>query len=251
MAEIAPVIREYVAAESAPLIERNAALEARIAELEAREQAPPERGEPGPQGEPGRDGEVDMEAVRELIADAAKEQVAALASTLPLPEKGDKGDKGDPGERGEKGEPGEKGADGRDGVGLADALIDADGRLVLTMTDGTTKALGVVKGADGRDGEPGKTFTLDDFEVVPMDERTIKMGFVYGEVMHSFELEFPVPIYRGRFQIGEKYARGDLATWGGHLWHCDEDRGKKPDEPESGWTLAVKRGRDGKDYKSS
>jgi hypothetical protein len=202
---------------------------------------------------------LELADIAEVIADAVKEATAPLLARIdaleqreaPAPEKGDKGDKGDPGERGEKGEPGEKGADGRDGVGLADALIDADGRLVLTMTDGTTKALGVVKGADGKDGEPGKTFTLDDFEVVPMDERTIKMGFVYGEVMHSFELEFPVPIYRGRFQIGEKYARGDLATWGGHLWHCDEDRGKKPDEPESGWTLAVKRGRDGKDYKSS
>lgn len=202
---------------------------------------------------------LELADIAEVIADAVKEATAPLLARIdaleqreaPAPEKGEKGDKGDPGERGEKGEPGEKGADGRDGVGLADALIDADGRLVLTMTDGTTKALGVVKGADGRDGEPGKTFTLDDFEVVPMDERTIKMGFVYGEVMHSFELEFPVPIYRGRFQIGEKYARGDLATWGGHLWHCDEDRGKKPDEPESGWTLAVKRGRDGKDYKSS
>jgi hypothetical protein len=202
---------------------------------------------------------LELADIAEVIADAVKEATAPLLARIdaleqreaPAPEKGDKGDKGDPGERGEKGEPGEKGADGRDGVGLADALIDADGRLVLTMTDGTTKALGVVKGADGKDGEPGKTFTLDDFEVVPMDERTIKMGFVYGEVMHSFELEFPVPIYRGRFQIGEKYARGDLATWGGHLWHCDEDRGKKPDEPESGWTLAVKRGRDGKDYKGS
>lgn len=242
LADIAEVIADAVKEATAPLL-------ARIDALEQREAPAPEKGDkgdkgdPGERGEKGEPGEVDMDAVKALVEEA----VAAL----PPAEKGEPGPEGPQGPVGEKGADGRDGKDGRDGVGLADALIDADGRLVLTMTDGTTKALGVVKGADGRDGEPGKTFTLDDFEVVPMDERTIKMGFVYGEVMHSFELEFPVPIYRGRFQIGEKYARGDLATWGGHLWHCDEDRGKKPDEPESGWTLAVKRGRDGKDYKSS
>lgn len=239
LADIAEVIADAVKEATAPLL-------ARIDALEQREAPAPEKGDkgdkgdPGERGEKGEPGEVDMDAVKALVEEA----VAALPPA----------EKGEPGPEGPQGPVGEKGADGRDGrdgVGLADALIDADGRLVLTMTDGTTKALGVVKGADGKDGEPGKTFTLDDFEVVPMDERTIKMGFVYGEVMHSFELEFPVPIYRGRFQISEKYARGDLVTWGGHLWHCDEDRGKKPDEPESGWTLAVKRGRDGKDYKSS
>lgn len=37
---------------------------------------------------------------------------------------------------------------GADGVGLADALIDREGRLVITTTAGETKALGVVVGKD-------------------------------------------------------------------------------------------------------
>lgn len=62
----------------------------------------------------------------------------------------------------EKGERGEKGADGVDGRGIADAMINADGDLVLTFTDGSTKSLGRVtgergeKGADGAQGAPGK-----------------------------------------------------------------------------------------------
>jgi hypothetical protein len=38
-----------------------------------------------------------------------------------------------------------------------------------------------------------------------------------------------------------------MVSWGGSVWHCDEAKGLKPDAPDSGWTLAVKRGRDGKD----
>src|SRR5690606_22630414 len=106
---------------------------------------------------------LELADIAEVIADAVKEATAPLLARIdaleqreaPAPEKGEPGPEGPQGPVGEKGADGK---DGKDGVGLADALIDADGRLVLTMTDGTTKALGVVKGADGRDGEPGKTF---------------------------------------------------------------------------------------------
>ena len=72
--------------------------------------------------------------------------------------KGDKGDKGDPGHdaKGEKGDKGDPGQDGADGAGIADALIDRDGHLTLTFTDGRTKALGVIVGKDGTDGNDGK-----------------------------------------------------------------------------------------------
>ena len=53
----------------------------------------------------------------------------------------------------EKGDTGEKGADGR---GIADAMIDADGCLILTFTDGSTKSLGRVIGRDGKDGRDGE-----------------------------------------------------------------------------------------------
>lgn len=54
-------------------------------------------------------------------------------------------------------------------------------------------------------------------------------------------------IYRGVFAPGA-YVKGDTVTWGGSLWHCDEQTSDKPGEPGSkGWRLAVKKGRDGKD----
>ncbi len=60
------------------------------------------------------------------------------------------------------------------------------------------------------------------------------------------EISLPVMIYRGVFSPGE-HMPGDMVTWAGSLWHCDEPTTDKPGEVGSkGWTLAVKRGRDGK-----
>ncbi len=201
-----------------------------------------ERGEPGPEGKQGPAGEVDMDAVKALVEDA----VAAR----PLPERGEKG---------------ERGEQGPAGPGIKAAIRDQDGVLLLTLSDGSVIECGNVVGPRGEKGEQGdtgergengergergergETFTLDDFDIVPVDERTIKMGFTKGDVMHSFELEFPFPIYRGVFKETGTYERGDLVTWAGSMWHCDEPKGLKPGAPESGWQLAVKAGRPGKD----
>lgn len=62
----------------------------------------------------------------------------------------------------------------------------------------------------------------------------------------SFDV--PVMIYQGVFKSGQEYLPGDTVTWGGSLWHCDEQTQEKPGEAGSkGWTLAAKRGRDGRD----
>lgn len=191
--------------------------------------------------------DCDMAEVERMVA----EQVTAAVSALPSAENGQKGDAGEPGPQGEKGETGpagKDGSDGRDGIGLADALIDRDGALVLTMTDGTMRNLGVVVGKDGlpgADGKDGATFTLDDFDIVPLDdERSFKFCFTHGETMHSFEFSFPVAIYRGVWRE-QAYVKGDMVTWGGSLFHCDKDTTAKPGTDD--WTLAAKKGRDGKD----
>lgn len=59
-------------------------------------------------------------------------------------------------EKGENGDIGESGLQGRDGVGLAGALIDRGGALVVTLTDGTTRELGLVVGKDGEPGPQGE-----------------------------------------------------------------------------------------------
>ncbi|EGK7040806.1 phage gp6-like head-tail connector protein, partial [Salmonella enterica subsp. enterica serovar Senftenberg] len=51
----------------------------------------------------------------------------------------------------------------------------------------------------------------------------------------------PVMIYQGVFKSGQEYLPGDTVTWGGSLWHCDEQTQDKPGENGSkGWTLAAK-----------
>lgn len=171
--------------------------------------------------------------------------------------------------QGEPGKPGES-IKGDSGVGVAGALIDRSGVLVLTLSDGTTRDLGLVVGKDAepvdvaalerrideqvaalpkpKDGENG--FSLDDFDVnVADDGRTIVMSFDQGEKRFEAEMKFPVVLYRGVFKEGEEYSAGDSATWGGSLWIAGRDTKAKPDSPDSGWRLAVKKGRDGKDAK--
>ena len=203
----------------------------------------PKDGEPGAKGDPGV---VDMEAVRELVdgltQQAVSEQLAEAIAALPAPAKGEKGD---PGDKGDKGDP------GKDGTGLADALIDRDGNLVLTMADGMVKQLGKVIGRDGKDGDPGKdgkTFTLDDFDIVAMDDpRDYKFCFTTGETMHSFELEMPGFVDKGVWRDTDAYRKGDGVTWAGSFWIAQRDNPAKPDTADGGWRLAAKKGRDGKD----
>ena len=133
---------------------------------------------------------------------------------------------------------------GKPGIGVAGALKDAKGHLILTLSDGQLVDIGKV---DGNHGKNGETFTLDDFDITPIDERTIKMAFEKGGQRHSFELEFPVPVYRGVWREGETYSRGDMVTWAGSTWHCEEKNIAKPGEVAGNWTLAVKAGRPGRD----
>lgn len=157
--------------------------------------------------------------------------------------------KGDPGEPGQNGLDGKDGSDGR---GIKDLLIDRDGALVATMDDGSTKNLGPVIGKDGlngNDGQPGKNgFDLDDFDVERGDDgRTFVLKFDRGDIRHEYELTFPVPVYCGVFKEADEYVPGDMVTWAGSLWHCDKATTDKPGTDS--WTLAVKKGRDGKDLK--
>jgi hypothetical protein len=59
-----------------------------------------------------------------------------------------------------------------------------------------------------------------------------------------------IMIYRGTFSPGEVYRPGDTVTSSGALWHCKAATAIKPgytDESSKCWTLATKRGRDGRD----
>jgi len=52
--------------------------------------------------------------------------------------------------------------------------------------------------------------------------------------------------YRGVYQEASGYDLGDVVTWAGGAWHCNEKTSDRPGESSSVWTLIVKRGRDAK-----
>lgn len=103
--------------------------------------------------------------------------------------------------------------------------------------------------AKGEPGEPGLGF--DDLDVCVLDDdRTIELAFRRGGEEKVFTLKWPTVIDRGVFKQGETYQAGDAVTWGGCLWIAQKETEAKPDTAESGWRLAVKKGRDGKDAKN-
>lgn len=57
--------------------------------------------------------------------------------------------------------------------------------------------------------------------------------------------------YLGVYQDGKRYDVGELVTWAGSMWHCNEPTETKPGEGSKAWTLSCKRGRDGKDGKDA
>jgi hypothetical protein len=229
------------------------ALILRISELEQRAPVPGPQGESGVNGKDGapgldgKDGAPGLAGLQGEIGPAGK-----------------RGEKGEPGERGESGKPGEPGAvgqagiNGKDGIGLAGALIDRDGNLVVTSTDGNTKTLGLVVGRDGAPGQPGingkdgingingkNGFALEHFdtEMLP-DGKTVLFKFKSGDVEEIHELFFPIVVDKGVWSPGP-YLKGDAVTFAGSLFIAQEDTTEKP-ETGKGWRLAVKRGRDGK-----
>jgi hypothetical protein len=53
--------------------------------------------------------------------------------------------------------------------------------------------------------------------------------------------------YVGQWTEGVEYKRGNFCTLGGSLWHCNATTStSRPTTDNSDWSLAVKRGRDGR-----
>lgn len=142
---------------------------------------------------------------------AVEEAVERL--TLPASEPGPRGEKGEPGPPGDpgpRGPQGEKGMDGRDGRDGKDGIASRD-ELNAAVTEEVEKA--VAANVEKRVAEA--------FDALPKIE------------------------YRDVWKEGEEYTKGNLATWGGSLWHCNESGSTDKPGTSDAWTLAVKRGRDG------
>lgn len=209
----------------------------------------PKNGADGRDGTDGKDADPISvaEVAAELLAtDGLKAlvdlHVAEAVAALPKPENGKDGAQGP---QGEPGDPGTKGDPGADGVGLAGAVIDREGALTLTLTNGETKSLGVIVGKDGDPGQNGKDGA--DFTDVEIDydgERTLTIRGKGGEITKHL----PIPLDRGYYRDGMKSLQGDVVTHDGNAWIAVADNDCKPClENKHAWRMLARKGRDGRD----
>src|SRR5690606_2062866 len=105
---------------------------------------------------------------------------------------------------GKDGRDGERGEKGADGVGLAGAMLDRDGELLVTMTNGEVKKLGAVVGRDGRDGKDGIGF--DSFEMEYLEE-THEVRIKAAAAGRVKEIRFPA----GGISLGGYWRDGSKA----------------------------------------
>jgi len=238
-AATAVIVKEHVG------VAVKAAVDPLLRRIEELEQRALERGEPGAPGKDGADGRDGSDGRDGKDAEpVTAEQVGAAVSVYLA---------SNPPAAGKDGRDGVDGKDGRDGLDLKDLFRAEGGRLVAVLSDGSTKDLGTFVGRDGQDGQDGRDgadgkdgadgLGFDDLDMVECEDG-LALRFVRGETVK----EFPLPVVVDRGVWREKaYRKGSGVTWGGSFWIAQRDTDAKPDSADSGWRLAVKRGRDGRE----
>lgn len=232
--DVAPMLRELVAEATPEPPDVKQLLAEAIAEL--------------PQPVNGKDGisvTVDDVApmLRELVADAmpvlpdVKRLVSEAVAELPPPPDG---------------QVGKDGADGRDALQL-EILPGIDEHKSYERGTYATHNGGLWRAFEKTHGMRGWECVVDGVaatEVMQGDDlRSFSVTVTRSSgAEEQKRFSTPVMVYRGVFKAGSDYQPGDTVTWGGSLWHCDDETSYKPGELNSkGWTLAAKRGRDGRD----
>ncbi|MCU8824228.1 phage gp6-like head-tail connector protein [Klebsiella quasipneumoniae] len=148
-------------------------------------------------------------------------------------------------------EPGKDGEDGRDALAL-EILPFIDEEKSYPRGSYATHNGGLWRAYEKTHGMRGWECLVDGvagIDIQRSEQRsfTLAVNRTSG-ASETKSFDVPVMIYQGVFKSGQEYLPGDTVTWGGSLWHCDEQTQDKPGEAGSkGWTLAAKRGRDGRD----
>lgn len=213
--------------------------------------------------------DAERDAIRGFILGEVSREVRRSVGEIdletlrgPAGKDGVDGKDGSPGERGVDGKDGAPGADGKDGVGIQgekglDGINGKDGAPGLNGKDGDPGTRGEkgLDGKDGRDGREGKD-GKDGITIEQLEAATLKaLGAALGEIRldgrnlmlgERLIKTLPIPLYMGVFELGKSYEPGDMITFGGNVWHCDEATSEKP-ETTRAWKLAVKKGRDGRE----
>lgn len=263
-AATALIVREHVSAALAPVLAENAALRARLDAIEGREAPPLDTDAvaaivrdaiaalPVPQD--GKNAELDMDAVERLIDESVTRHMARVpapkdgvsvtlddvrpliddavgkaASAIPVP---------------------------KDGVGLAGALIDRGGNLVVTLTNGSTRDLGPVVGRDydadvlteavrtavaelpaPKDGDPGKD--ADPAVIKQMVDDAVAAIPPAKDGKDAYPGQA-----RGLFDPDGSYRALDVVSLNGCEWRAKHDN--PGPLPGDGWMLSAQRGKPGK-----
>lgn len=173
----------------------------------------------GPRGEKGDPGERGPEGPQGPVGPAGP--AGAPGSDGQRGEKGERGEPGPGGERGAKGETGEPGRDGRNGR----------------------------DGVDGKDGKDGIASRDEILAEVAKAVAAAVPAAVEGQVSAELERR-PDLRYCGVWKDGGDYRAGNLLTYAGSLWHCNQTGATaRPGDGSEEWTLVAKKGRDGRDAK--
>jgi hypothetical protein len=197
----------------------------------------------GKDGAAGADGKsISLEDIRPVLDEAlaavrseATKMIDAAVNAIPVPKDGKDGIDGLNGERGEK---------GADGLGLAGAMIDRDGALQITLTNGEVKNLGPVVGKNGNDGKDGLSLDGFDLQYLPDSHEVALKATAAGRVK---ELRYPAGGIRpaGYWREGTKAQAGEAWVHDGSLWIAVKDCQSKPATNDDGWIIAARKGRDG------
>ena len=132
-------------------------------------------GEDGKNGEDGLDGKSAYElALEDGFVGSLHEWLLSLAV------RGGDGEDGKDGQNGTDGEDGKDGTNGKDGVGVADVHISSDGRLIVTLTDGTLLDAGVISEGGVDMGEPDADGFTPVYEMVVKGEGDLNLRDVPG-----------------------------------------------------------------------
>lgn len=140
----------------------------------------------------------------------------------------------------------------KDGVGLAGALIDRAGDLIVTLTDGSTRSLGQVV---GRDYDPAvlESAVVDAVAALPPPEpgepgKSVDPAVV-KQMVDDAVAHIPAPYTgeaRGLYDPEAAYRALDAVSFNGCEWRAKVDNPGALPGPD--WMLSAQRGKPGKAF---
>ena len=148
---------------------------------------------------------------------------------------------------------GAPGADGRDALQL-EVLPAVDEQKSYTRGTYAKHVGGLWRAFEQTSGMRGWECIVDgvkELQVDMVDKRLSVKAVMSSGALTEMVKELPIQIYRGVFKSDDPYHQGDTVTWAGSLWHCNVTGTKAlPGDGSTDWTLAVKKGRDGREVVS-